>query len=110
MQILIKISITLAIIFGASALGKKLPSTAGLIAVMPLTGVLVMIWVYMENRGDPVVMQEFTRGALWGVLPSMIFFITAFFCFKRQFTLPFVLITSFLVWAAAALVHHWLLK
>jgi hypothetical protein len=41
-----------AIILGATAIGKKLPSTAGLIGVMPLTGALVLVWMYLENKGD----------------------------------------------------------
>jgi len=40
MQLLLKILISLAIILAATAIGKRLPSTAGLIGVMPLTGAL----------------------------------------------------------------------
>gem|GEM_PF-6858155 len=38
MQVLIKVVLRFIIILAATALGKKLPSTAGLIGVMPLTG------------------------------------------------------------------------
>jgi len=40
------------IILAATAIGKKLPSAAGLIGVMPLTGALVLAWMYLENRGE----------------------------------------------------------
>ena len=110
MQILIKAIISVAVILAATAIGKKLPSTAGLIGVMPLTGALVLIWMYLENEGDPDVMKEFTKGALWGILPSILFFLVAFLCFKRNLPLPFVLVASFSVWMGAAFVHQWILK
>lgn len=110
MQILIKASLSVIIILFATAIGKKLPSTAGLIGVMPLTGALVLVWMYLENKGDPVIMRGFTKGALWGILPSILFFVTAYFCFRKQLSLPVVLVSSFGVWLAAAFVHQWLLK
>jgi uncharacterized membrane protein (GlpM family) len=110
MQILIKVIISVAVILVATALGKKLPSTAGLIGVMPLTGALVLVWMYLETKGDPEIMQDFAEGALWGILPSILFFLVAFFCFKKELSLPIVLVSSFSVWLAAAFVHQWFLK
>ncbi len=110
MQLLIKIALSVAIILAPTAIGKKLPSTAGLIGVMPLTGALVLVWMYLENNGNSAVMQEFTKGALWGILPSILFFLVAFVCFKKELSLPLVLLSSFGVWVAAAFVHQWMLK
>lgn len=110
MQILVKAVISVVVILGATAIGKRLPSTAGLIGVMPLTGALVLVWMHLENKGDSEVMQRFTKGALWGILPSILFFLVAFFCFKKGFSLPMVLVSSFGVWLAAAFVHQWVLK
>ena len=110
MQILVKAIFSIIIIFLATTIGKRFPSAAGLIGVMPLTGVLVMVWLYLENREDPTIMQKFTKGALWGILPSILFFLVAFYCFKRNFSLPIVLILSFTIWMAAAIIHQWLLK
>jgi len=110
MQILIKILISMAVILAATAIGRKSPSTAGLIAVMPTIGVLVLVWTYLENKGDPVVMQGLAKGALLGMLPTILFFVVAFICFKRQCSLPIVLTASFGVWMAAAVVHQWLIK
>jgi uncharacterized membrane protein (GlpM family) len=110
MQILIKIALSVAIILVATGIAKKFPSTAGLIGVMPLTGALVMAWVYLESKGDSAVMIGFTKGALWGILPSILFFLAAFFCFKKEFSLSLVLISGFTVWISAAIVHQWILK
>jgi len=110
MQILVKALLSVAVILIATAIGKKVPSAAGLIGVMPLTGALVLVWIYVENRGDPGIMQEFAKGALWGILPSILFFLAALICFKKQMPLPVVLAASFGVWTAAAIVHQWMLR
>ncbi len=110
MQILLKIFLSVAIILVATAVGKKLPSTAGLVGVMPLTGALVLVWMYLENNGNPEIMQRFSRGALWGILPSILFFLVAFFCFKKHLPLPMVLVLSFGAWLVAAAVHQCMLR
>jgi uncharacterized membrane protein (GlpM family) len=110
MQTLMKIIISLAIIFIATAISKKLPSTAGLIGVMPIAGALVLVWVYVENKGDAQIMQSFTKGALWGIIPSLIFYLVALFCFRKQLPLSITLSASFAAWLAAAFIHYLLLK
>lgn len=110
MHILIKVVISVAIILGATAIGKKFPTTAGLVGVMPLTGALVLVWMYLENKGDSKIMQEFAKGAFWGLLPTILFFFVAFICFKKQLPLYLVLVSSFGVWAGAAWVHQWILR
>jgi uncharacterized membrane protein (GlpM family) len=110
MQLLIKIAISVAIILLATFSAKRFPSAAGLIGVMPLTGALVLAWVYLENQGDPGIMTGFAKGALWGMVPSVLFFLVAFFCLKKGFSLTIVLLSSFAAWLLAALVHQWALK
>jgi uncharacterized membrane protein (GlpM family) len=110
MQILLKVILSVAIILAATAIGKKFPSMGGLVSVMPLTGLLVLVWMYLENKGNPEIMQSFTKGALWGILPTFLFFAAAFFCFKKNLPLPITLAASFSVWLGAAFAHQWLLK
>lgn len=110
MQLLIKVALSVFIILLATAIARKFPSLAGLIGVMPLTGALVLAWVFFENNGDPIVMQRFAKGALWGILPSILFFFVAFFCLKKELPLPGVLAVSFSAWFVAAVIHQWALK
>jgi len=106
MRFVIKLLVSLCIILSCTAIAKKLPSLAGLIAVMPLTGLLVLVWIYLDNPGNTELMTSYCRGALWGIVPSILFFLVAFFCFKRNLPLPLVLAVSFAVWVAGALVHQ----
>jgi uncharacterized membrane protein (GlpM family) len=110
MPFLLKIAVTLAIILAATTIGRKWPALAGLVGVMPLTGALVLVWLALDSGNDPQVMQQFTRGALWGLLPTMLFFLIAFLCYRKGLPLSLVLAASFGSWLVAALVHQWVLK
>ena len=85
---IIKVAVSLGVILLCTWLARKTPSTAKLIAVMPLTGALVLFWTYIENKGDKEIMSEFSRGAVWGILPTMLFFIVAMICFRKNLALP----------------------
>jgi len=109
MRFVVKLLISLGIIIFCTQVGRKLPTLAGLIAVMPLTGLVVLVWLYVDNPGNFGLMTDYTKGALWGILPSILFFLVAFVCFRRQLPLWIVLCASFSVWVIAAAVHQWLL-
>ena len=77
---------------------------------MPLTGALVLVWIYVENKGNPEIIQKFTKGALWGILPTILFYLVALFCFRKQIPFAIILVSSFGIWIVAAAVHQWILK
>lgn len=110
MPLLLKIALSLAIILTATAIGRKWPALAGLIGVMPLTGALVLVWLALDSGSDPRVMEQFSRGALWGLLPTILFFLVAWFCFRKGLPLPLVLAASFGAWLIAAALHQWALR
>jgi uncharacterized membrane protein (GlpM family) len=110
MLIVIKIVISVSVILTCTWVGKRFPSLGGLLAVMPLTGLLVMVFLYFGTEKDSEKMLEYNRGALWGIIPSMMFFAVAFWAFKRQFSLPMVLTFSFSAWILGAAVHQYFLK
>jgi uncharacterized membrane protein (GlpM family) len=109
MRFFIKLFVSVIIITLCSQL-RKLPILGGLIAVMPLTGLIVLIWYYQDNPGDFNLMTGYTKGALWGIVPSFLFFLTAFLCFQRRLSLWIVLCASFAVWIVAAFIHQLLLN
>ena len=110
MPLIVKIVMTVGIVLAATAIGRKWPSLAGLVGVMPLTGALVLVWVALDNGSDPQLMQQFTRGALWGLVPTVLFFLTALLCFRKGLALPMVVAVSFGVWLVGALLHQWLVS
>lgn len=110
MEFFIKLLITNAIIVSCVLLGKRFPTLAGLIATMPLTSLLVLVWLHTDNPDNLRLMTDYTRGVLWGIIPTVLFFTVAWFCFKNRLHLPLTLFASFAVWLAGAAVHQCLLR
>ena len=109
MRFLIKLLAALCVVVLCTQIGRKVPTLAGLIAVMPLTGLIVLVWLYLDDPGNYKLMTDYSKGALWGILPTILFFLTAFMCFRKQLSIWIVLCASFAVWLLAAFIHQWLL-
>lgn len=110
MQFIIKLVVTVGIIVISSQIGKRFPSLAGLIATMPLTGLLVLMWLYTESPENKSIMVDYTRAAIWGIFPSIMFYFAAWFCFRRGMSLPGALGAGFGVWIIGAIVHQTFLR
>ncbi|RNC67357.1 MAG: DUF3147 family protein [Desulfuromonadales bacterium] len=110
MQTFIKALISLAIIIACARIGKRFPTLGGLIATMPLTSLLVLLWLWSDAPGDYRLMEGYTKGVLWGIIPTILFFAVAHFLFRRQLPLGVVLGASFAVWLGGAAVHQYFLK
>ena len=110
MRFVIKLLVSVCLISLCAAIGRKLPTLAGLIAVMPLTGLIVLIWLYIDNPGNLKLMTDYTKGAVFGIIPSVLFFLVAFICFHRRQPLWIALCAGSAIWLTAAFVHQWLLK
>ena len=106
MQFAIKLVIVVIIIVTAQYIATHRPSLAGLIAVMPLTGLMVMLWVWHNSKGETTTMTQYSLGAVLGIIPAILFFLVAFFCFRAKLHLAFVLGLSAAVWIAGALAHQ----
>lgn len=109
-QFFIKICLSLIVIIACARIGRRFPTLGGLIATMPLTSLLVMLWLWSDAPGDYRLMVEYTKGVLWGIIPTVLFFAAVFFLFRRQLPLGVVLGASFGVWLAGAVVHQYFLK
>lgn len=105
---LVKVLVSALIIAGVSELAKKLPSLGGLIAAMPLTTLLALIWLYTDT-GDYQLAAVFTRSVLFAIIPTVFFFITALLLFRRGVSFYLVLVISFAVFALAAVIHQTLI-
>ena len=110
MQFFIKLLISIAIIVFCTRIGRSFPTLAGLIVTMPLTSAIILVWLYSDNPGKFSLMEDYTRGALWGIVPSILFFIVAYVCFRRHLPFEIVLFASFGVWLIGAFIHQWLLR
>ncbi|MCX7769718.1 MAG: DUF3147 family protein [Proteobacteria bacterium] len=110
MPIPLKIVITLLIIMLASELGKRLPHLSGLIATMPITTLLVLLWLNYETGTNYQILTKFTLAVIFGIFPSIFFFIVLYFCFLKGFSFYISLFFAFLVWGFGAIIHQFFLR
>ena len=54
--------------------------------------------------------RSYYGGVLWGLIPTILFFLVAFLCYRKSLPLSVVLIASFAAWAVAAAIHQWWLR
>ena len=106
MPLLTKAAISLAVILACAHLGKKLPALGGLIATMPITTLLVMLWLRADAPGDRSLLIRYTSGVVWGIVPTALFFLSLRFCLQKGMGFASSLGASGLVWVAGAVAHQ----
>ncbi|MGA7965823.1 MAG: DUF3147 family protein [Gammaproteobacteria bacterium] len=75
MQFLIKVLVSALIIAGVATLARRYTIAAALLASLPLTSLLAIIWLYADTR-DTGQVAALTYSIFWAVIPSLLFFIT----------------------------------
>lgn len=106
----VKIAATLGVILLATSLGRKFPAVSALLVVMPLTSLIVITWLHVDSPGDVVVVSDFVRGALFGVLPTVLFFLVLTICFSHGWPFGRSMAVGLAVWAVGASVHQVLMN
>jgi len=73
-QYIIKIAISAAIIVAVSEVSKRSSFIGGLLASLPLTSFLAMLWLYHDTK-DAAKVAALSHSIFWLVLPSLVFFV-----------------------------------
>lgn len=107
--LIVKIVVSGLIIGLVTEISKKYTIAGGLIAAMPLTTLLAIIWLYVETK-DLSLIGEFSRSVFWGIFPALMFFLPAMFLFKKEANFFVVLTICFLSFGVGAFFHHMLVK
>ena len=75
MQFLVKVLVSALVIAGASELARRYSVIGALLAALPLTSILAMIWLWRD--GVPAAqIADFSSSIFWLVLPSLLLFIS----------------------------------
>jgi hypothetical protein len=85
MYLLFKLVLSAAIIAAVSEIARRSTLVGALVASLPLTSVLAMIWLYHET-GDASRVADLSREIFWLVLPSLLLFVTLPWLLKRGWT------------------------
>ena len=89
MQFALKLIASNIVILLCVWIGKKHPSLGGLIATMPLTSLIVLLWLYSDNPADGRLLSSYVGGVFFGVIPTLLFFGAAWLCLKKRPAAPF---------------------
>ena len=97
---LIKLGLTALIIFGITKTAKRSTIVASLIAALPMTSLLAILWLHYEG-GEISKIANLTEGIFWMVIPSLSFFIIFPALLRRSWNFwpSLLLATSFTVGA-----------
>jgi hypothetical protein len=71
---LLKVAVSALLIAGISELGRRSTAAAAILASLPLTSILAMLWLYRDT-GSVEKISGLSIGIFWAVLPSLLFFI-----------------------------------
>ncbi|MGB2692380.1 MAG: DUF3147 family protein [Thermodesulfobacteriota bacterium] len=82
--VLIKTLLTAVIIVGISEIGKRYTTFAALLAALPLTSLLAMIWLYTDTK-DSERIADLSIAIFWLVLPTLVFFLILPWLLRHQY-------------------------
>ena len=83
MQFIIKTIFSAIIIATIATVSKKLPSFGAIIASLPLTSILAMIWLYQDTK-DISKIIVLSNSIFLIIIPSLIFFIALPILLKKN--------------------------
>ena len=93
LYLFIKAAISGAIVAAVSEIARRYPGWGGLVASLPLTSLLAMIWLWRDSH-DATRVAELSVSTIWFFLPSIPLFIV----------LPWLIRSGVGFWAAMGLV------
>ena len=88
----IKAALSGVIVAAVSEVGRRYPGWGGLVASLPLTSLLAMIWLYRDTS-DPERIAELSVSTIWFFVPSLPLFIA----------LPILIRSGIGFWASMAI-------
>jgi hypothetical protein len=93
LYLIIKAAISGVIVAAVSEIARRYPGWGGLLASLPLTSLLAMLWLWRDS-GDAQRVAELSQSTIWFFVPSVPLFIA----------LPILLRSGFGFWASMAIV------
>lgn len=83
MLLILKAIITAIIVIAVSIISKKSSLIAGILASLPLTSILIFIWMYVENKNVNEII-DLSRIIIFMIIPSLFFFIFLIVFLKKD--------------------------
>lgn len=74
LAIAVKVALTAVLVVAISELAKRSTLAGAILASLPLTSLLAMVWLYVDT-GDGHKVADLATGIFWLVLPSLALFV-----------------------------------
>lgn len=106
----IKVVLSALIIVLVSEISKRSTLVGALLASLPLTSLLAILWIYIETKNTETI-KNLSLNVFWLVLPSLLFFLALPFLLKLK--TPFFLslfLSSSLTVAGYLIMLHFMKK
>jgi hypothetical protein len=79
---IIKVIITSVLIVAISELSKRSSMIGALLASLPITSTLAMLWLYVDTK-DTGKVADLAGSVLWFAIPSVVFFVCLVVLLKK---------------------------
>lgn len=83
MQFLMKTVVSALIIAAVATISKRIPTLGAIIASLPITSMIAIIWLYRDTK-DVGKVIDLSISIFWVVVPSVVFFIVLAVLLKRN--------------------------
>jgi len=95
-QFITKTVLSAIIIAIISTVSKKYPGIGGIIASIPLSSLIAMIWLYQDTQDTQKVIA-LSNSIAWMILPSLVFFMVLPNLIKRINFYPAIIVSSIIL-------------
>jgi len=108
LSVLLKVILSAVIIVVVSEVAKRSSVFGALIASLPLTSLLAIIWLYLDT-GETAKVSGLASGILWLIIPSLLFFVALPLLLRAGVNFWISLLISCLITATGYGVTTWIL-
>ncbi len=109
MYIVLKTILTGVIVVAVSEIGKRSTWIAAILASLPLSSILALVWLYRDTHNNEAV-RKLSDGIFWMVLPSLMFFLVLSYCLRIGTNFYLSLLISSTIMAVSYAGYLFLLK
>jgi len=93
--------LSVVVIVFVAVIERQSKTVAAIAATMPL-GVPLALWiVWAANKGDHGTMTEFSKGMVFGILPTVVFAVAAWLATRAGLKLAAVIGIGYAAWAVS---------
>jgi len=109
MYFLVKVLLTAVVIAAVSELAKRSLPFAAILASLPLTSILAMVWLYRDT-GNEYLVVDLSQQIFWALLPSLLFFVVLPWLIRGGLRFELALFGATVLMIFGYIVYGWIIS